>query len=58
MRCGTCDGYACAAEAKNDVATAIIPQLVREGMTLRPNTVCVRLVREGTRVTAVECVDA
>jgi len=57
MRCGTCDGYACAAEAKNDVATAIIPQLVREGMTLRPNTVCVRLARDGTRVTAVECVD-
>ena len=57
MRCGTCDGYACAAEAKNDVATAIIPRLVRAGMTLRPNTVCVRLVRDGSRVSAVECVD-
>ena len=57
MRCGTCDGYACAAEAKNDIATAIIPRLVRDGMTLRPNTVCVRLVRRGSRIEAVECVD-
>jgi len=57
MRCGTCDGYACAAEAKNDVATAIIPTLIANGMTLRPNTVCVRLVRDGSRVGAVECVD-
>jgi choline dehydrogenase-like flavoprotein len=57
VRCGSCDGYACAAEAKNDLATTIIPGLVRQGMTLRPNTVCVRLVREGARVTAVDCVD-
>jgi choline dehydrogenase-like flavoprotein len=57
VRCGTCDGYACAAEAKNDVATAIIPQLIRLGMTLRPNSVCVRLVRSGSRIEAVECVD-
>jgi choline dehydrogenase-like flavoprotein len=57
IRCGTCDGYACAAEAKNDLATTIIPDLVRQGMTLRPNTVCVRLVRDGSRVTAVEYVD-
>jgi choline dehydrogenase-like flavoprotein len=57
VRCGTCDGYACAAEAKNDIATAIIPGLVRQGMTLRANTVCVRLVRERSRVVYVECVD-
>jgi choline dehydrogenase-like flavoprotein len=57
MRCGSCDGYACAAEAKNDLATAILPQLMRRGMTLRTNVVCVRVVRVGSRVTAVECVD-
>jgi choline dehydrogenase-like flavoprotein len=57
MRCGTCDGYACAAEAKNDLATGLIPQLVRQGMTLRPNTVCVRLRRRGSRIDAVEYVD-
>lgn len=57
LRCGTCDGYACAAEAKSDLATTIIPRLVRRGMMVRPNTICVRLVRVGARVTAVECVD-
>ena len=57
VRCGTCDGYACAAEAKNDLATGIIPSLLRGGMTLRINTVCVRLRREGTRITSVEYVD-
>jgi choline dehydrogenase-like flavoprotein len=57
IRCGTCDGYACAAEAKNDLATGIIPALVRQGMTLRPNTACVRLVRRGSRVAAVDYVD-
>ncbi|MES2524175.1 MAG: GMC family oxidoreductase [Gemmatimonadota bacterium] len=57
MRCGTCDGYACATEAKNDVATRMIPALVARGMTLRANVVCVRLVRRGARVTGVEFED-
>ena len=57
MRCGTCDGFACAAEAKNDLATGILPNLIAHGMTLRANTVCVRLVREGSRIAAVEYVD-
>lgn len=55
--CGTCDGYACAAEAKNDIATSLIPALLRDGMTLRTRTVCVRLVREGSRIAAVDVVD-
>jgi choline dehydrogenase-like flavoprotein len=57
VRCGTCDGYACAAEAKNDLATGVIPELVRRGMALRPHVVCVRLAREGARVVAAEYVD-
>lgn len=57
MRCASCDGYACGAEAKNDLATTIIPRLVRRGMTLRPHTVAVRLLRDGSRISAVECVD-
>jgi choline dehydrogenase-like flavoprotein len=57
MKCGTCDGYACAAEAKNDLATGMIPRLIRQGMTLRANTVCVRLVRSGSRIVAVDYVD-
>ena len=57
MRCGTCDGYACAAEAKNDIATNLIPSLVAAGMTLRTNTVCVRVLRSRSRVTGVAYVD-
>lgn len=57
IACGKCDGYACAAQAKNDLATAIIPQLVRQGMMLRSNTVCVTLIRSASRITAVECVN-
>ena len=56
-RCGTCDGFACAVSAKNDVATVMVPALERGGMTLRPNTVAVRLVASGRRITEVACVD-
>ena len=55
--CTTCDAFACAVEAKNDVATAIIPALVRAGMELRPRTVVTRLVLEGDRVAGVDCID-
>jgi choline dehydrogenase-like flavoprotein len=57
VRCGTCDGYACAAESKNDIATTVIPTLLRNGMTLRTNTVCVRLVRDGRRISGIDCAD-
>ena len=56
-RCGTCDGFACAIGAKNDVATMLIPELQRLGMTLSPNTVAVRLVTGGRQITEVACVD-
>jgi choline dehydrogenase-like flavoprotein len=55
--CPTCDGFACAIGAKNDLATAVLPRLVKEGLVLRPNTVAVRLVKDGQRVTALECVE-
>jgi choline dehydrogenase-like flavoprotein len=55
--CTTCDAFACAVAAKNDVATAIIPGLVRAGMELRPRTVVTKLVLEGDRIAGVECVD-
>jgi len=57
IKCGSCDGYACPAEAKNDLASTVIPELIRLGMTLRTNTIAVRLIRSGTRITEVECVN-
>lgn len=57
IKCGSCDGFACAAEAKNDLASTVIPELVRQGITIRTNTIAIRLVRSGTRITEVECVN-
>jgi len=56
IKCGKCDGYACASESKNDLATGIIPNLIRQGLTLRSNTVCVRLRARGGRICSVECI--
>lgn len=55
--CSTCDGFACAIGAKNDLATAVLPGLIHRGLRLVPDTVAVRLVTEGRRVAALDCVD-
>lgn len=55
--CSTCDGFACAVAAKNDLATSVLPNLIRRGLLLKPNTVAVRLLRQADRIAAVECVD-
>jgi choline dehydrogenase-like flavoprotein len=55
--CTTCDTYACAIEAKNDVATRVLAPLLSRGLDLRPNTVVTRLVTEGTQVVAIEATD-
>ncbi len=49
--------FACAISAKNDLATAVLPDLLARGMTLRSRTVAVRLVAGGGRVRALECVE-
>jgi choline dehydrogenase-like flavoprotein len=49
--CRTCDTYACAIEAKNDVATTMIRPLVARGLALATNTVALRLEADGARVT-------
>jgi choline dehydrogenase-like flavoprotein len=55
--CTTCDAFACAVEAKNDIATILIPALIARGMELRPRTVVTRLVLEGDHIVGVDCVD-
>ncbi len=57
IRCGTCDGFACAIGAKNDLATVVVRPLLQHGLHLRPNTVVTRLVAAGGRVTEVQAVD-
>jgi len=53
VACATCDGFACAISAKNDLATTILPALVARGMMLRTGVVVTRLVEEAGRITAV-----
>ncbi|MEX2100443.1 MAG: GMC family oxidoreductase [Acidimicrobiia bacterium] len=55
--CTTCDTFACAIGAKNDLATHVLPGLVDRGLELRPNMVVTRLVEQNGRVQEVECHD-
>jgi choline dehydrogenase-like flavoprotein len=52
--CGTCDGFACAVGAKNDLATAVIEPLLTQGLRLETDAVVTRLLTDGRRVTGVE----
>ena len=57
VACTTCDSFACAIQAKNDLATCVLPDLIKKGLELKANTVVTRLVTDGKRVVALECVD-
>jgi choline dehydrogenase-like flavoprotein len=58
IACGTCDGFACAIGAKNDLATSVLPSLAERGLELRPQQVATRILAEQGRVTGVVCADA
>jgi choline dehydrogenase-like flavoprotein len=55
--CASCDTFACAISAKNDLATGMLPALIARGLVLKPDTVAVRLAAKQGRITGVECVD-
>jgi choline dehydrogenase-like flavoprotein len=55
--CGTCDLFACAIGAKNDLATAVLPRLLAQGLSLCRRSVAVRLRARSGRVRELECVD-
>jgi len=57
VSCTTCDAFACAVGAKNDIATRIVPRLLAAGMELRTNVVARGLVEEGGRIRRVELFD-
>jgi choline dehydrogenase-like flavoprotein len=46
-RCRTCDSFACAIEAKNDIATMMIHSLIERGMTLWTRSVATQIEVEG-----------
>jgi choline dehydrogenase-like flavoprotein len=51
VACRTCDTYACAIEAKNDVATRMIRPLVARGLALWTGATAVRLEEAHGRIT-------
>jgi len=57
IACTSCDGFACAISAKNDLATTVLPGLIAAGMELRSGVVVTRLVHSGGRITGVEGVE-
>jgi len=56
ISCTTCDTFACAIGAKNDLATMILPDLVQKGLEILENTVVSNLKVENKKVSAVECI--
>jgi choline dehydrogenase-like flavoprotein len=57
VKCMTCDLFPCKIGAKNDLAMTLLPEATRHGAVVRARTAAVRLVHDGRRVHAVECVD-
>ncbi|NIP58415.1 MAG: FAD-binding protein [Gemmatimonadetes bacterium] len=57
VACGTCDTFACAVGAKNDLAARVIPTLMARGMELRSGTAVTGLHAEGGRVEGVSWKD-
>jgi choline dehydrogenase-like flavoprotein len=57
IACPTCDTFACAVGAKNDLATGLIPDLVQRGLELRTHMAVVGLHEKGGRIAEVECID-
>lgn len=57
VRCLTCDAFACAIGAKNDIASAVLLGLSTKGLTIMPRTRVLRLTRRGTRIETAECID-
>lgn len=54
--CGTCDGFACAVQAKNDLSVVLMPRLLRAGLELVVNTTAIQLDRANGRITDVVCI--
>ena len=53
VRCATCDTFACAIGAKNDVPTRLLEPLVRRGVELRDATQVTRLIVEERSIVGV-----
>lgn len=57
QRCTTCDTFACAVGAKNDIATMVIPKLVEKKAKIYAQTLVHDLSYADGKITAVHCTD-
>ncbi|MCH6559938.1 GMC family oxidoreductase [candidate division KSB1 bacterium] len=57
IACPTCDTFACAIQAKNDLATRVLPGLIEKGLEIKVNTVAVKLKTAKGRISQVDCFD-
>jgi len=57
QNCTTCDTFACAVEAKNDLPTMLLSGLVKKGMVLRANTIVAKLNTQSGKVNSLSCFD-
>ncbi len=57
IECATCDGFPCAIEAKNDLATAVLPSLVERGLEVRTGVAVTKLHIVDGRLSTVDVVD-
>lgn len=57
VACNTCDTFACAISAKNDITTRVLPELIKKGMELKANAVALKLVPVKNRLVGVEYFD-
>lgn len=56
IRCTTCDTFACAIGAKNDLATMMLPDLIGKGLDIFDKTLTTQLVYEQGNISEVKCI--
>jgi choline dehydrogenase-like flavoprotein len=54
IACPTCDTFACAIGAKNDLATRVLPALIDKGLVIKADCIALKLTYKNGSVTGVE----
>ncbi len=56
ISCGTCDHYLCKIEAKNDLSVMVLPEAVKKGAVLVPDTRAIKINCSGKKAKSVDLV--
>jgi choline dehydrogenase-like flavoprotein len=56
ISCGTCDHYLCKIEAKNDLSVTVLPEAVKKGAVLVPDTRAIKINCSGKKAKSVDLV--